>query len=406
MSEETTVKTPTISDYFYILYKWKKILIINLLIVSAITVTIVLLLPNKYKATATIMIPPDTQSAFGGLTSLLSGKSSISSMGAKLFGVAGTSEDVLLGILNSRTALTDVINKFNLIDYYEISENNYDKTIKAFRKDLSADPNEFGMIEISVINKDPKVAASISNYFVALIDSMNIVLNIERAKNNRIFIEQRYLKNLQDLRVAEDSLFHFQRKFGIVSVPDQLEGTFKAAAEIETQLTRKEIEAFFLKQQYGENSPQYNIAQQEVNLLKKKVQELKNSSDLTSKSNILYAFKDMPNIAISYLRIFREVEIQQAILEFVMPMYEQAKVEEQKSVPTVMVIDKAVPPQLKDSPKRSIIVIGIFLLALCLHIPFVYLGERAVTRNEFSNPLQIKLKNFYSKVLNFYKIKI
>lgn len=405
MTEETKGKTSTISDYFYVLFKWKKFLIINLLIVSIISVTIVLLLPNKYKATATIMIPPDTQSAFGGLTSLLSGKSSISSMGSKLFGVTGTSEDVLLGILNSRTALTDVIKRFNLIDYYEITENNIDKTIKAFRKDLSADPNEYGMIEISVINKDPKVAAAISNYFVGLIDSMNIVLNIERAKNNRIFIEQRYLKNLQDLRVAEDSLYHFQRKYGIVSVPDQLEGTFKAAAEIETQLTRKEIEAFFLKQQYGENSPQYNIAVQEVNLLKKKVQELKNSTDLSSKSNILYAFKDMPNIAINYLRIFREVEIQQAILEFVMPMYEQAKVEEQKSVPTVMVIDNAVPPQLKDSPKRSIIVIGIFLLALFFLIPFVFVGERAVLRTEFSNPLQIKLKNFYSKLLNFYKVK-
>lgn len=405
MIEETKGKTSTISDYFYVLFKWKKFLIINLLIVSIITVTIVLLLPNKYKATATIMIPPDTQSAFGGLTSLLSGKSSLSSMGSKLFGVTGTSEDVLLGILNSRTALTDVIKRFNLIEYYEISENNIDKTIKAFRKDLSADPNEYGMIEISVINKDPKVAAAISNYFVGLIDSMNIVLNIQRAKNNRIFIEQRYLKNLQDLRIAEDSLYHFQRKYGIVSVPDQLEGTFKAAAEIETQLTRKEIEAFFLKQQYGENSPQYNLAIQEVNLLKKKVQELKSSSELSSKSNILYAFKDMPDIAISYLRIFREVEIQQAILEFVMPMYEQAKVEEQKSVPTVMVIDNAVPPQLKDSPKRSIIVIGIFLFALFLLIPFVFVGEQALIRTDFSNPLQIKLKNFYSKLLNIYKVK-
>ncbi len=41
-----------------------------------------------------------------------------------------------------------------------------------------------------------------------------------------------------------------------------------------------------------------------------------------------------------------------------MPMYEQAKVEEQKSIPTIMVIDKAVPPELKYSPKRSVIILG------------------------------------------------
>ena len=63
----------------------------------------------------------------------------------------------LLGILNSRTALTDVIKKFNLMEYYEIDDNNIDKVIKAFRGDISTDPNEFGMIDFSIINKDPKV---------------------------------------------------------------------------------------------------------------------------------------------------------------------------------------------------------------------------------------------------------
>jgi capsule polysaccharide export protein KpsE/RkpR len=406
MDKERKLERTSISDYFYVLYKWKKFLIINLLVVSIITIVIVLLLPNKYKATAILMIPSDTQSAFGGLTGLLSGKSTLTTMGSKLFGITGTSEDVLLGILNSRTALTDIIKKFNLIDYYEISDNNIDKTIKAFRKDLSADPNEYGMIEISVINKDPKKAAQIANYIVSLVDSMNIVLNIQRAKNNREFIEQRYMKNLEDLRAAEDSLYLFQRKYGIVSVPEQLEGTFKAAAEVETQLLRKEIESYFLKQQYGESSPQFILAQQEINLLKKKVQEMKNSPELNKKSNILYAFKDMPNIAIDYLRIFREVEIQQALLEFIMPMYEQAKVEEQKSIPTVMIIDNAVPPQLKDSPKRTIIVLGIFLLFSFFLIPFVFVGENAISREEFSNPLQIKMKSFYQKLINFYKIKI
>ena len=81
------------------------------------------------------------------------------------------------------------------------------------------------------------------------------------------------------------------------------------------------------------------------------MQELKNSPNLGSSSNILFAFKDMPNIAMQYLRTYREVEIQQSILEIVMPMYEQAKVEEQKSIPTIMVMDKAVSPELKYSPK-------------------------------------------------------
>ncbi len=131
------------------------------------------------------------------------------------------------------------------------------------------------MIDFSIINKNPKVSAEIANYLVDLVDSLNIKFNIERAKNNRIFIEKRYKQNVNDLKNAEDSLYNFQKKYGIVAVPEQLEVTVKAAAEIEAQLTQKEMQAYFIKQQYGENSPQYNGVVAEINLLKAKVQELK-----------------------------------------------------------------------------------------------------------------------------------
>ncbi|MCK7523208.1 MAG: hypothetical protein MZV64_38815 [Ignavibacteriales bacterium] len=52
----------------------------------------------------------------GGLTSLLGGKSSIASAGAQDYlDTSNTSEDILLGILNSRTALVDVIKRYNLM---------------------------------------------------------------------------------------------------------------------------------------------------------------------------------------------------------------------------------------------------------------------------------------------------
>ncbi len=405
MESMETKSNPKFSDYIYVLYKWKKFLLINLLIIVIIATVIAFLIPKQYKATATIMIPPDNQSAFGGLTSLLGGKSSLASLGSKALGLSNTSEDVLLGILNSRSALTEVIEKFNLMDYYDINDNNMDKTLKAFKGDISADPNEYGMIEFSIINKDPNKSARMANYLVTLVDSLNIKFNIQRAKNNRIFIEKRYTQNMNDLRAAEDSLYKFQKKYDIVAVPEQLEVTVKAAAEIEAQLTKKEMESYFAKQLYGENSPQYQGILAELGLLKNKVQELKSSKTLGSTSNIFFPFKEMPNIAIKYLRVYREVEIQQAIQEIVLPMYEQAKVEEQKSIPTVMVIDDAVPPQLKYSPKKSVIILGAFFLSSFIFIPLVFWMEKAVTRKE-RNPLQVKESNFFLKIIKIYKIKI
>ncbi len=405
MENEVKNKISTSSDNLYILFKWKKFLIINLLFITAITTGIVFLLPNQYKATATIMIPPDNQMGLGGLSSLLGGKSSIASMGSRLFGMSSTSEDMLLGILNSRTALVNVINKFNLMKYYDIDDNNMDKAIKAFKDDFSTDPNEFGMIDFSIVNKDPKISAEIANYLVTLVDSMNIEFSIQRAKNNRIFIEKRYFQNVSDLKMAEDSLYKFQKKYGIVAVPEQLEVTVKAAAEIESELMKKELESYLILNYMGENSPQYQTVKSEINMLKKKVQELKNSSELGASSNILFPFKKMPDIAIQYLRTFREVEIQQSILEIVLPMYEQAKVEEQKSMPTIMLMDKAVPPELKYSPKRAIIIAGILLLSIFILIPMIFIGERAITRDKFENPLQLKTSNVFNSIKKIYKMR-
>lgn len=395
-----------VSDIIFIFYKWRKFLILNLIVIGIITGIAVFLIPNQYKATTTIMIPPDSQIGLGGLSNLLGGKSSIASMGSKLFGTANTTEDLLLGILNSRTALTEVIKHFDLMKYYEIDDNNFDKAISSLRADISSDPNEYGMIEFNIVNKDPDLSARIANYLVQLVDSINIELNIERARNNRLFIEKRYLKNIADLKIAEDSLYRFQKKFGIVAVPEQLEVSVKAAAEVEAMLSKKEMESQFSKELYGENSPHYQAVNAEIKMLRGKVQELKNSSSLESTSNILYPFRAMPDIAIQYLRAFREVELQQTILEFVMPMYEQAKVEEQKSVPTVMIIDKATPPRLKNSPKRISLVIGVLALSLFIFIPLVFVGEKAIVRDNHTNSLQIKLSNIFKALARIYKINV
>lgn len=406
MEKTPNTDNPKLSDYMYVLYKWKKFLIINIIIIGVIVSGLTFLIDNQYKATVTIMIPQSDQMGLGGLSSLIGGKSSIATMGSKLFGVSNTSEDLLLGILNSRSALTNVIDKFNLMEYYEINDNNMDKVLKAFRKDIYSNPNEFGMIEFSIINKDPNLSAEIANYLVRLVDSLNIEFNIEQARNNRLFIEKRYLQNIVDLKEAEDSLYKFQKKYGIVAVPEQLEVTIKAAAEIEAMLMKKEIEAYFFKQQFGENSIQFLGVLAEIELLKNKVQELKNSSDLGLSSNVLFPFKQMPNISMQYLRAFRELEIQQSILELVLPMYEQAKVEEQKSMPTVLVIDQAVPPQLKESPKRAFIVIGVLFLFSFIFIPFFFVAEKLLKQESYRNPIQEKIARFTEKIARTYKIKL
>jgi len=404
MAEETNKKQAKIGDYIYILYKWRKLLFINMFLIIVGATVYSFLIPEQFKATSIVMVSQSSSDSMSGLGSLISG-GGIGAVGAQLFGMSSPSQDLFFEILGSRTALTDVISKFDLIDYYGISDSNIDKTLKSFSDDVIFEPTENGMIEISVINEEPKVSAEIANYFVHLADSINVELNIEQARNNRIFIEKRYKKNIEDLANAEDSMYRFQKKHGIFAVPEQLEVSVKAAAEIEAQLIQQELLVDMLKQQYGEVSPRYLEMKNQLDNLKFKVSELKNAKKLSYNSNVLFPFSEVPDLTINYYRIFRKIEIQTKIMEFVLPMYEQAKVEEQKSIPSLIVVDKAVPPQLKYSPKKAFIILFFAFFGFFFHLPFIFQGERLVNQESSLNVLELKLKKIYSKSVHFYRIK-
>ncbi len=404
---ERNQKEVRFSDYLYVLYKWRKFLIINLLIVIVLSTIISFLIPKTYKATATIMIPPNSDMGFGGLTSLLSGSNSAMSLGAKLLGVeGGTSEDMLLGLLNSRSVITKVVKKFNLYDYYGVEDENYDKLIKRFSGDLLFDPNEYGFIEVSVINKDPETSAEMANYFVEIVDSLNIQLNIEQAKRQRKFVEKRFLQNQEDLRKAEEAFAEFQKKHGVFAIPEQVQVAVSAAGELEAQLVAQQILAETIRSDISTNSLIYKSIQAKINALKSQLKKMNSKAGGKNDNSLMIPFSKVPDLQVEYLRRYRDVEIQNKIMEFLYPMYEQAKIDEQKSMPTLLVIDKAEVPQLKYAPKKAFIILGAFFFFSFIFILFVFRGEEAINRKEFNNPLEEKEKRFFRRVGNYYKLNI
>ncbi|MCB9247180.1 MAG: hypothetical protein H6613_00845 [Ignavibacteriales bacterium] len=132
------------------------------------------------------------------------------------------------------------------------------------------------------------------------------------------------------MKSAEDSMYTFQKKYGIFAVPEQLEASVKAAAEIEGLLTQRELMLDMLKATSGESSPQYTNLLSEVTVLRKKVNELKYADKLSPLQMFYFHLKKSPDMIIEYYRLFREVEIQSKIMEFSLPIFEQAKLDEQK----------------------------------------------------------------------------
>jgi uncharacterized protein involved in exopolysaccharide biosynthesis len=397
-------KQTKISDYLNILYKWKKLLLINMFLIITGATVYSFLIPEQFKANSVVMVTNSQNSGMGGLGALFGG--GFGSLGSQLLGMTSPSQDIIIGILASRTSLTNAISRFGLAKYYGVDDNNIDKVLKSFSSDVSFEPTETGMIEISVINESPELSAEIANFFVRIADSLNIALNVEQARNNRLFIEKRYYKNIADLKSAEDSFYTFQKKYKISAVPEQIQVSVQAAAELEAKYIENEIIAEIIKNQYGVDSPNYLSALKQMEFLKNKINELKNAEVLSYTSNILFPFSKIPDITIEYFRVYREIELQSKIMEFILPLYEQAMVDEQKSIPTLIVLDKAVPPELKHSPKKAFIILLLTFLGFFVHLPFIFLGEKLITTNVSLNEIELKTRIFYQKVTKLYRLRV
>ena len=96
----------------------------------------------------------------------------------------------------------------------------------------------------------------------------------------------------------------------------------------------------------------------------------------SDEKSVLLAFEDVPDLSLRYARLLREVEIQNQIMQIILPQYEQARMEESKNVPSLQIIDE---PQIalnKTKPRRGLIVIAATLMAFMLSSSFVIIEYR------------------------------
>ncbi|MCL4538404.1 MAG: Wzz/FepE/Etk N-terminal domain-containing protein [Bacteroidetes bacterium] len=389
------------------LLRWRRFLFVLIVAVMIVTVVIVLLIPRYYKAEASVLPPQG-----GGLMGLSAGLSSmlgsISPMLLKGTGLSGVGSSMtFLAILNSRTVAEDVINKFDLVKVYKIKRDTIYNAIKELRQNTNFDVDENNAIVITVYDKSSERAAGMANYFVTRLNDIYIRMSIEEAHNQRVFLEKRYRQNLSDLRASEDSLRDFQEKYKVYSLPEQTKAAISAGADLQAQAISKEVELGVLQNQFGSQAPQVALVRLQIQEIEKQLRDMEtgNMPDTKGVVSLLPAFNQVPELGVAYLRLYRNVEIQTKLLEILMPMYEQAKIDEQKSIPAVYVLDQAIPPERPSTPKRVFIVVLVFIFLLAFLVYIIYLFERVGNEAAPSTMLEGRLKNMALWSVRKFKVK-
>lgn len=255
-------------------------------------------------------------------------------------------------ILNSRRCLEELINKFHLMerDDYDYME----EAVAYFRANKLEIKQErlAGVMSVGVYDKDPVLAKDMVDFLISQLDKINIELNVQNAKSNREFIENRYIQAREDLRRSEDTLKSFQFIYGIA--PDlQTKAAAQSAFTLEAEVKAEEVKLDVLKKILSSDQIEVKTQEAKIQSLKEKEAEIQNSTDL----NDFLRLGNSPQVVMSFLRLQREVEIQSKIVSFLLPLYEQAKIEEKRETPTIMVLDKPYIAERKSKPRRLTMVI-------------------------------------------------
>lgn len=259
-----------------------------------LTLIILLLLPNQYRSTASIL-PSGPQDKMAELKALagFGGLMASNENSSELFPVICRSNAITDEILSRTFSVADDDRQKSLTLSQYFDQDNQDKLRRALHGvvTVSAD-KKTGVISISAETEYPALSQAIVSAFISELEDFNLNKRRSQAKDNAVYLSREVEKARTELAAAEDSLEALQ------------------AAN---------------RNWYGATSP---------DLMK------------------------------SLARLQRQVEIQTKKYLFLTQEYEIARLDIQKDVPIVRILDHPSLPTTKSSPKRLLILLGVGLFTL------------------------------------------
>ena len=260
-------------EFLRILNKWRKPIITIFFAVSIVTAVISLFL-TKYYTSEAVIISPEKDTGSSIMSSIISKVPIAGMMGF------GSGDDVNLrymAILNSRTLLERISKEFDLQNIYKTP--NIEETVKQLRGNCKFVINEDNTLSIRVTDRSPQQAADMANAFVSSLDEENRNLKGEEAKNFREFIEDRFYKNREDLKAAEEAFSAFQKKYNAISITEQTAASIEIAAGLLTQVYELEIQPSIKEKVMKQDHSDLEKLRMEIKAIKDKLNDISFEGD-------------------------------------------------------------------------------------------------------------------------------
>jgi capsule polysaccharide export protein KpsE/RkpR len=318
-------------------------------------VVLALVQPVLYTATTKIMPPQQTQST----ASMLMMNQLTSAGGGSLAALAGgglglkNPNDIYVGLLTSRPIADAIIQKFNLAKVYHAKDMTAARKKLAGYTEVTSEKN--GFIDISVTDKDKKRVAEMANTYTDQLRILTKSLAVTEASQRRLFYEEQ-LKQSKDALVAAELAFQqVQQQKGLVQLDAQAKAMIESLAVLRAQVAAKQVEVQALRSYSTEQNPDVQLEEKELASLQAEEARLEQSNRSPGIAGL--GLGNVPAAGLEYLRAAHELAYRQALFDMLMKQYDAARLDEAKDAAIIQVVEPAIEPDRKSSPKRALIIV-------------------------------------------------
>lgn len=290
----------------------RNVLIVTSLLAFISSIIFSLLIEDKYESSV-ILFPSTTTSISRALLNSENYKE-------KDFLEFGEEEEAeqLIQILRSDEIRSHIIQKFDLMNHYDIdpeSEYKQTKLINQYQGNIDFFRTNFMSVKIEVLDTDPQYAADIANEIARMVDQVRDRMLKKKAKQGFVIVEKEYNTLVGEINRIEDTL-NMIRQLGVQDYETQVE---------------------VLSEQYGAAVVKGNMKAAKI---------LENKLDTISK----YGGK--------YLSLVQQMEYEREKLSDLRAKYSEARVNAEATIDHTFIVNNAYASERASYPIRWLIVVA------------------------------------------------
>ncbi len=333
----------------------RKMLIVTVTAAAAVlSVVYALMQPNMFTASATVL------PISGSSSSLLSQYAGLAAMaGVSLPG--GSSSDPAIkieAILKSRSFAENLVAELNLIPVLIEHPEKIKKgtpmgaAVEALRKDVlsvSTD-TKTSVMKIVVKTKSATLSSTIANGALDMIQKDLADRVLSSSGKNIILLEQQATEQEQKVRAAQNKLTAYQKKNKFVQPQVQSAGGLQLYQALIQQKITLEIEISRLESALSSDNPKVVSAKTQLDAVKKQMADFEKTGGGVGPS-----MSETPGALMEYANLTAELELATKVYGTLLSSLESMKLQDATEKVFVEVIDRAIPPEKKSEPSRSMI---------------------------------------------------